>query len=117
MNIKVQETADRLLNRIGVSTCSFTTVKAAKRTLEEEGACVLSMQKPHWDLEPGKTYLVTQSDSSLFAFSIGSQFLAEEAGVRVLYLPCKVTRDAIYADCGSEKTYDKESGRMGLQKR
>ena len=59
MNIKVQETADRLLNRIGVSTCSFTTVKAAKRTLEEEGACVLSMQKPHWDLEPGKTYLVT----------------------------------------------------------
>ena len=79
MNIKVQETADRLLNRIGVSTCSFTTVKAAKRTLEEEGACVLSMQKPHWDLETGKTYLVTQSDSSLFAFSIGSQFLAEEA--------------------------------------
>ena len=42
---------------------------------------------------------------------------AEEAGVRVLYLPCRVTRDAIYADCGSEKTYDKESGRMGLQKR
>ena len=79
MNIKVQETADRLLNRIGVSTCSFTTVKAAKRTLEEEGACVLSMQEPHWDPEPGKTYLVTQSDSSLFAFSIGSQFLAEEA--------------------------------------
>ena len=23
---------------------------------------------------------------------------AEEAGVRVLYLPCRVTRDAIYAD-------------------
>ena len=79
MNIEVQETADRLLNRIGVSTCSFTTVKAAKRTLEEEGACVLSMQTPHWDPESGKTYLVTQSDSSLFAFSIGSQFLAEEA--------------------------------------
>ena len=67
MSKEVQETADRLLNRIGVSTCSFTTVKAAKRTLEEEGVGVLSMQEPHWDLEPGETYLVTQSDSSLFA--------------------------------------------------
>ena len=28
---------------------------------------------------------------------------AEEAGVRVVYLPCRVTRDAIYVDCGSEK--------------
>ena len=28
---------------------------------------------------------------------------AEEAGVKVVYLPCRVTRDAIYADCGSEK--------------
>lgn len=81
-DIKVQETADRLLNRIGVSTCSFTTVKAAKRTLEEEGACVLSMQKPHWDLEPGKTYLVTQSDSSLFAFLSAANFGRRGGGDR-----------------------------------
>lgn len=79
MNIEIQETADRLLNRIGVSTCSFTTVKAAKRTLEEEGGQALSMQQTDWKLEPGKTYFVTQADSSLFAFSIGCQFLAEEA--------------------------------------
>ena len=38
MNIKVQETADRLLNRIGVSTCSFTTVKAAKKNIGRRGA-------------------------------------------------------------------------------
>ena len=28
---------------------------------------------------------------------------AEDAGVRVLYLPSRVTGEAIYADCGSEK--------------
>ena len=27
---------------------------------------------------------------------------AEAAGVKVLYLPCRVTKDAIYADYGSE---------------
>lgn len=79
MNNQSQETADRLLNRIGVSTCSFTTVKAVKRTLEEEGTCTLSLREPMWNLETGKTYLITQADSSLFAFTIGRDFVPEQA--------------------------------------
>lgn len=79
MNNQSQETADRLLNRIGVSTCSFTTVKAVKRTLEEEGTCTLSLREPVWNLETGKTYLITQADSSLFAFTIGRDFVPEQA--------------------------------------
>lgn len=79
MNNQSQETADRLLNRIGVSTCSFTTVKAIKRTLEEEGTCTLSLREPVWNLETGKTYLITQADSSLFAFTIGRDFVPEQA--------------------------------------
>lgn len=79
MNNQSQETADRLLNRIGVSTCSFTTVKAVKRTLEEEGTCTLSLREPMWNLESGKTYLITQADSSLFAFTIGRDFVPEQA--------------------------------------
>ena len=31
---------------------------------------------------------------------------AEEAGVRVLYLPCRVTRDAIYADSDQKTVHD-----------
>lgn len=79
MNNQSQETADRLLNRIGVSTCSFTTVKAVKRTLEEEGTCTLSLREPMWNLETGKTYLITQADSGLFAFTIGRDFVPEQA--------------------------------------
>ena len=32
-----------------------------------------------WNLETGKTYLITQADSSLFAFTIGRDFVPEQA--------------------------------------
>ena len=49
MNNQSQETADRLLNRIGVSTCSFTTVKAVKRTLEEEKKSLIGIDDKYKD--------------------------------------------------------------------
>lgn len=73
------DTADRLLNRIAVSTCSFTTVAEAVRTLEEDGFSELSMQDTQWNTSAGGKFYVKNNGSSLYAFCIGNQFDPEQA--------------------------------------
>lgn len=70
----VTQTADRLLNRISVSTCSFTTAAAAIRTLEESGFEQLYLSDVEWQTAPGGSYYINVNDSAVYAFSVGSHF-------------------------------------------
>lgn len=73
------QTADRLLNRISVSTCSFTTAAEAIRTLEENGFENRSLTDVNWEIKPGGSYFINVNDSTVYAFVIGSDFACEEA--------------------------------------
>lgn len=73
------QTADRLLNRISVSTCSFTTAAGAVRTLEESGFEERKLSDVSWEIKPGGSYFMNVNDSTVYAFSIGSSFEAEQA--------------------------------------
>lgn len=73
------QTADRLLNRISVSTCSFTTAAEAMRTLEENGFEERSLTDVSWEIKPGGSYFINVNDSTVYAFSIGNSFEAGRA--------------------------------------
>ncbi len=73
------DTVDRLLNRISVSTCSFTTVAEALRTLKEEAFEELSLKDPRWQIVPGGRYVLNIHDSTIYAFTIGEDFEATQA--------------------------------------
>ena len=71
---RMTQTADRLLNRISVSTCSFTTTAEAIRTLAEQGFKELRLSETEWQAEPGGNYYINANDSTVYAFSIGKRF-------------------------------------------
>ncbi len=73
------ETAERLLQSISVSTCSFTTAKESMRRLQECGFCEILLQDAQWDLTPGGKYYVNVNDSTVYAFSVGEKFDREQA--------------------------------------
>lgn len=75
----VTQTADRLLNRISVSTCSFTTAFEAIRTLEEHGFEQLYLSDVEWQTMPGGSYYINVNDSAVYAFSVGGGFDSGEA--------------------------------------
>ncbi len=77
---RMTQTADRLLNRISVSTCSFTTAAEAIRTLVEKGFRQLALSEAEWQAEPGGNYYINVNDSTVYAFSIGKQFDGTRAG-------------------------------------
>ena len=59
------QTADRLLNRISVSTCSFTTAAGAIRTLKENGFRELGLSDVDWQVKPGGSYFINVNDSTV----------------------------------------------------
>lgn len=73
------DTADRLLNRISVSTCSFTTAAEAVRTLSENGFAELSLKDVKWDVTCGGKYFINVNGSTVYAFVVGTGFEAEKA--------------------------------------
>ena len=73
------QTADRLLNRISVSTCSFTTAAGAIRTLKENGFRELGHSDVDWQVKPGGSYFINVNDSTVYAFFIGSRFDSGQA--------------------------------------
>lgn len=73
------DTADRLLNRISVSTCSFTTAVEAIRTLVETGFEELSLRESKWQVSPGGRYFINVNDSTVYAFAVGENFQPEQA--------------------------------------
>lgn len=78
-NRECVETADRLLNRISVSTCSFTAADGAVKMLGENGFEELFLQDAEWQLSPGGRYFVNVNASTVYAFAVGSQFEPRQA--------------------------------------
>ena len=59
--------AEKLLDFIEKSPCSYQAVENMKNDLEAAGFCRLQEQNP-WKLQAGGAYYVTRNDSSLIAF-------------------------------------------------
>lgn len=78
-NRECVETADRLLNRVSVSTCSFTAADAAAKTLEENGFEEIFLSAAEWQVSPGGRYFVNVNASTVYAFAVGSQFVPGQA--------------------------------------
>ena len=68
---------ERFFQFLENSTSQFHTINMAKEQLLKEGFEVLSMGE-NWKLEKGGRYVVNHHDSTLFAFTIGSDFRAED---------------------------------------
>lgn len=75
----ITQIADRLLNRISVSTCSFTTAAEAVRTLGEHGFQELFLSDAEWQVRPGGKYYINVNDSTVYAFTVGESFDNEQA--------------------------------------
>ncbi|MDR0543940.1 MAG: M18 family aminopeptidase [Odoribacteraceae bacterium] len=65
-----QKLANDLIDFIHKSPANYHAVTNVKQELTEQGFLLLSQGDP-WALEKGGKYMVTQNDSSLFAFEIG----------------------------------------------
>lgn len=72
---------DRLFDLLQKGTSQFHTVLAAKETLIKEGFEELEL-KENWQLTRGGRYLLSHHGSTLFAFTIGRAFQAED-GFRI----------------------------------
>ncbi len=79
MREKWMETADRLLNRAAISTCSFTTAKEAAATLSENGFQERYLGEEKWDVKPGDRIFIRENGSTVFAFAIGEEFEVQQA--------------------------------------
>lgn len=72
---------DRLFDLLQKGTSQFHTILAAKETLIKEGFEELKW-KENWQLTRGGKYLLSHHGSTLFAFTIGEAFQAED-GFRI----------------------------------
>lgn len=72
---------DRLFDLLQKGTSQFHTILAAKETLIKEGFEELEF-KENWQLTRGGKYLLSHHGSTLFAFTIGKEFQAED-GFRI----------------------------------
>lgn len=72
---------ERLFQFIEQSTSQFHTIKATKEQLLDQGFQELSLREV-WKLEKGGSYFLIHHDSTLFAFTVGKDFRAED-GFRI----------------------------------
>ena len=72
---------ERLFALLEKATSQFHTVAATKEQLLAQGFEELKL-KNHWDLKRGGKYLLDHHDSTIFAFTIGEEFEAED-GFRI----------------------------------
>ena len=67
----------KLFEILETATSQFHTVAAVEKELLEAGFVSLKL-KDNWDLERGGKYFLSQYGSSIFAFTIGEEFKAED---------------------------------------
>ncbi len=72
---------EKLFQFIENATSQFHTIEATKKQLEANGFQELSL-KESWTLEKGGNYFLTHHGSTIFAFTVGSDFQPEE-GFRI----------------------------------
>ena len=72
---------EKLFNILENATSQFHTVSAVEEELLEQGFEALKL-RDNWDLKRGGKYFLNQYGSSIFAFTIGEEFKAED-GYRI----------------------------------
>lgn len=72
---------DKLLALLERATSQFHTVEAVKQQLAEQGFEELELRE-NWNLKKGGKYMLIHHGSSIFAFTIGEEFKAED-GYRI----------------------------------
>lgn len=72
-----------LLSFLDASPVNFWAVATIEERLAEVGFRKLEASEPMTNLQPGDKFYVTKNDSSIFAFRVGNEGLAEE-GVRMI---------------------------------
>ena len=77
----------RLLSFLDASPVNFWTVKNIAAELEQNGFRRLNPQEPLGKVEAGDKFYVTKNDSSIYAFHIGKQSLAD-AGFHMICAHC-----------------------------
>ncbi len=77
----------RLLQFLNDSPVSFLAVKNIAAELQNAGFVSFDPSKPLGGVKPGDKFYVTKNDSSIYAFQIGSQPLAD-AGFRMICAHC-----------------------------
>lgn len=75
------ERVEKLLNLLENATSQFHTIKETKEQLIAQGFEELQL-KQKWDLKKGGKYVLIHHGSTIFAFTIGSEFEAED-GFRI----------------------------------
>ncbi|MBR1519972.1 MAG: M18 family aminopeptidase [Bacteroidaceae bacterium] len=78
---------DQLIQFLDNSPVNFLAVKTTAELLEAKGYCRLDASLPIKGIEAGTKCYFTKNDSSIYAFHIGSQSLAE-AGFHVICAHC-----------------------------
>ncbi len=73
--------AEQLIDLLGECTCQFTTTRKAIEILQENGFKELKLDFA-WSIDNGSKYYINVYDSSVFAFSIGSE-IEGYTGVRI----------------------------------
>ena len=68
---------NRLLSFLDASPVNFWAVKNIAAELEQNGFRRLNPQEPLGKVEAGDKFYVTKNDSSIYAFHIGKQSLAD----------------------------------------
>jgi len=86
------EATNNLIEFITDATCSFTTVLAVEKTLQDKGFKQLNMQDDWKKIESGK-YYVKIYDSTLMAFTVGNS-LDKSKGIRIA--ACHTDSPALY---------------------
>ncbi|MBP3338153.1 MAG: M18 family aminopeptidase [Lachnospiraceae bacterium] len=86
------QATNNLIEFITDATCSFTTVLAVEKTLQDKGFKQLNMQDDWKKIESGK-YYVKIYDSTLMAFTVGNS-LDKSKGIRIA--ACHTDSPALY---------------------
>ena len=77
----------RLLHFLDASPVNFLAVRTLEDELQKAGFSRLSPDEPLGKMEPGRKFYVTKNDSSLYAFRLGTEPLAE-GGIRMICAHC-----------------------------
>lgn len=72
---------DKLLGLLKTATSQFHTVTVTAEELAKEGFQLLHL-RDEWNLEKGGKYMINHHDSTIFAFTVGEEFEAED-GFRI----------------------------------
>ena len=107
--MKIEKTAERLIEAIHKCSCSFTTAKYVRETLAKNGFEELRLID-EWDLQRGGKYYLNIYDSGVIAFTVGTDGVRGKLRVAA----CHTDQPALYIKQNPEMM-TKEYGKLNVE--